>query len=379
MTSKLIHHENLSVANHETRSVLYVAHTPVSLRTIQRVHQLINSDSRISFSLTLGPDQFNDGMEEAMTAWGIPIVEFDDATRQKWDLVVFANHGGSHQFEKANKTVFISHGVGNGKLALGQDYTYGERWVLRDGQPIYSAMFEASKYGKRRAQQITPEISDRVIVVGDLETDHYLKLRQHQHLARAILGCVDEEILLISATWGEHSVLATYPDLLASAADLPPNVTVFLKAHPHNWNPDGTPRRHLARALDAAAPNVRVMPAWQSWLAAYAAADWAVYDTGSLALRFALSPRPMVATPVPDGVVTPGSPLAKLRSMTPLLRSPDLLEARNLASRVTNQAQLQNLRPLVVSKPGKASARTYCALYKLLNLEQLPSTRGEVS
>ncbi|MFI1330636.1 hypothetical protein ACH4U7_10890 [Streptomyces sp. NPDC020845] len=354
----------------KARAILYVVHNRVSLRTLRRVHRLLADDGRLSFAATLAPDRFGQGCEAEVGRWGLPLVPFDAATAEPWDLAVFGNHGGAHLFTEAGARVFVPHGVGAGKQALGQDFTYGPDFVLRSGEPIYTAMFEASEEGRERAEDITPRLAGRIRVVGDLETDEFLAVLARRATARALLGVGPEDLLvLLSATWGDAGMLAWHgPTLLKSARRLPGHVRVVLKPHPHNWDPRGRPRPHLARALAAAPETVCLVPPWQSWMGAYAAADLAVYDFGSLALRFALRPRPMVAVPAEPGAVTPGSPVDALRAMTPELAAPSLPQALELGLETGAPPGLADLAPRFVSHPGQAAPRTRGALYELLGL-----------
>ncbi|OMI36490.1 hypothetical protein [Streptomyces sparsogenes] len=363
----------------KARSVLYVVHNRVSLRTLRRVHRLLAGDGRLSFAATLAPDRFGRGCEAEADRWGLPLVPFEAAAAEPWDLALFGNHGGAHLFTRAAARVFVPHGVGAGKLALGQDFTYGPDFVLRSGKPIYTAMFEASEEGRQRAEDITPRLAGRIRVVGDLETDEFLAVLARRATARAVLGVAPEDFLvLLSATWGDAGMLAWHgPALLRSARRLPGDVRVVLKPHPHNWGPRGRPRPPLARALAAAPETVCLVPPWQSWMGAYAAADLAVYDFGSLALRFALRPRPMVAVPAGPGAVTPGSPVDALRAMTPELTEPSLPRALELASAAGVPPDLADLAPRFVSHPGQAAHRTRGALYELLDLAAPGPREGE--
>jgi hypothetical protein len=51
------------------------------------------------------------------------------AVRRAWDLALFGTLG-SEIFFTAGARVHIQHGLGAGKLAGGQDYTYGPKWAL---------------------------------------------------------------------------------------------------------------------------------------------------------------------------------------------------------------------------------------------------------
>lgn len=348
--------------------MLFVGHTRVSLRVLRRVHRLLAADPRLDLSLTLAPDRYAAGRDREALAWGLPVLPYPDCADRPWDLVLLASHGGAHLFDRAGATVFVPHGVGAGKAAEGADFTYGARFTLRDGRPIYTVMLEASEEGRRQALRTTPELAGTVEVVGELETDEFLGLARHRDTARELLGAEPEDrVLLVSATWGDGGLLGRDgPRLLASAAGLPVRVRVLLRAHPHNWDDTGRPVGHLAAALAAAPDTVRVVPPWQPWLGAYLAADLAVYDFGSLALRFALLPRPMVAVPVEAGTVTPGSRMAALRAVTPPLPEPSLPRAVEVADRVGVPAGLAALGPSITSHPGQAAARIRRVLYGLL-------------
>lgn len=347
-----------------------VAHTVVSTETVVRPYELLRDDPRLDFAITIAPDRFNTGCHEVIDSLGIPLIDFDDATSQPWDLVLVGTHGGAHLFDRAEAVVFVPHGVGAGKTAIGVDFTYGSPFVLRDGEPIYTTMLEGSEVVRDRALDMTPELADTVAVVGELETDGFLELLARRDECRAALGVhPDETLLLISATWGEHGLLARYGgELLASAGDLPARYKVALRAHPHNWTSTGEPRPALAEALAKADPRVMVIGHEDTWMTAYAAADLAVFDFGSLALRFALGPRPMIATPVAEGVVTEGSSMATLRSLVPLLPEPSLSTAVALAEQVGVPAGLPTLRHEITSYPGEAAERTAEVLYEALRL-----------
>ncbi|MEU9791393.1 hypothetical protein AB0E27_12345 [Streptomyces sparsogenes] len=155
--------------------------------------RLLAGDGRLSFAATLAPDRFGRGCEAEVGRWGLPLVPFEAAAAEPWDLALFGNHGGAHLFTRAAARVFVPHGVGAGKSALGQDFAYGPDFVLRSGKPIYTAMFEASEEGRQRAEDITPRLAGRIRVVGDLETDEFLAVLARRATARAVLGVGPED------------------------------------------------------------------------------------------------------------------------------------------------------------------------------------------
>jgi hypothetical protein len=333
---------------------------------------LLTGDDRIEFAVTRGPDDYGTGVEQAMAMLEIARLPYCAAVRRPWDLALFATHGSEVFFTRTATRVHIQHGLGAGKLVDGQDFTYGPKWSLWEGQPKYDLMLEASHEVRRRAVASCPLLRDRIEVVGDLRADQLTRAdaSRSEHRRRLGLSASDVAVLFIS-TFGPHGMLGRHGfGFVDEALRWGSPFRVMLVLHPHLW---AGRRDERHRLTDLLLPRERrrliVCGPDQDWRPVLAVADVAVIDHSSLALYWALLARPTVAVPVPSHALSLSAPIAALRAASPLAAEPAELSGAVLSSRERFDARrFAAHRGVIRSFPGQAAERTRAALYRRILL-----------
>jgi len=353
-------------------SVLLVAHTRLSFGYLLDHYRLLASDPRIRWAVTRARDDYAAGVEEMIELSDLPRIPYCVAVRRRWDVALFGTHGSEVFFAGARARVHIQHGVGAGKLVFGQDFTYGPRWTLWEGQPKYDLMLEASHHVRRQAIAGCPALIPVITVVGDLRADQLLAAASHRHAHRARLGLSPGDVaVLFMSTFGPHGLLGSGGlALIDQTLRLGGPYRPLLTAHPHVWTGRHDHRRRLAAVLaPRQCDGLLVCGPYDECAPYLAAADVAVVDHSSLGLYYALLGRPLATVPVPARLVNPAAPLTILRSAAPVVDHPSGLAA-TLAAAVHRHdpAVAARVRPAVTSFPGQAAARTRSVLYRVLGL-----------
>jgi hypothetical protein len=350
--------------------VLLVAHTKLSWQYVREAYRTLRPDPRLTFAVTQGSDEFGGGVEPTISQVGLPILPWEEAVAERWDLALFGTHGGEIFFRRAATRVHVQHGLGAGKLVAGDDFTYGRSWALWNGRLKYDLMLEASHAVERSAIAACPPLAGVIAVVGDLTADRLLASRALRDEYRAALGVQPGQVaVLFASTWGAHGLLgATGTGLLERALSLP-EYAVMLTAHPHVWQGrrGEPPTRWDRRLAPLVERGLTVCGPDEGWVPYLVAADLAVIDHGSLGLYFALLGRPTVRIPVPATEINPRSPIAVLRECSPLLRDPeDLGRVVEHARRAHDPDMVAARCGEIVSYLGEASMRIRAVLYQRL-------------
>jgi hypothetical protein len=359
------------------RRVLLAVHTLLTLRYIRRHLNILRQDQRLAFYATQGADDYSVGVAAALPRLCLPMIPFDEAAAQQWDLALFATHGGEIFFRDTACKIHIQHGIGAGKRVDGHDFTYGRPWVLWEGRPKYDLMLESSHSTMRRAVAAVPELADRVRVVGDPFADDVLHGMQHRCRFRAQLGIEQgQTAVLLMSTWGQHGLLAAHGrDLLEAALRLPRKYKILLTMHDHLWTggrDEASP--WPSRLAQLPKDQFAICGLLQDWVPHVIAADVAILDHGSLGLYYALTCKPAITAHVPEYVVVPNAPATRLRACYPLLESTAHLQ------RVVDDVQRHHDPQAVgrflgdiTSYPGQAVPRIRAVLYERLRLSPLGS------
>lgn len=213
---------------------LFVIHNAVSYYYIKRYVRVIE---RHLPDVTIGlcvdrDDQFVDAMMQ-MAHIQIPSLTLDQALAEPWDVAFFAAHGGAHRMPAETYTIHIQHGLGYGKRVLGDNYTYGSFWTMRDGRCLYDLFFEASHTEAQRVEQAFPHIAGRTSVIGSLTADDLLAARPD---ASAYGITAESRVVLLMSTWGQLSLwqhLCADPDALSLFDGWSAQDVILISLHPH--------------------------------------------------------------------------------------------------------------------------------------------------
>lgn len=203
------------------RDVLLVAHTRLSTSYIRAHYEILADDERLRLFITPASDQMNAGVDDAInqliteTNHRVTPIPFESAVRRHWDLALFGTHGSRERFGDDVACIHVQHGIGAGKQALDDDFTYGRLWAIRGtgpraGEPLYTTMLESSYVVRDRAVRRLPELADRIQVVGDVFADRLLEADSRRGEFRELLGVRDEQTaVLFISTWAPHGLMGS--------------------------------------------------------------------------------------------------------------------------------------------------------------------------
>ncbi|HEY0737205.1 MAG TPA: hypothetical protein VGD69_19970 [Herpetosiphonaceae bacterium] len=213
---------------------LFIVHNAVSYYYIKRYMDVIERhfpDARIGLCVDRN-DQFVDAMAQ-LASIPIPPLTLDEALTQPWDIAFFAAHGGAHRLPDTTCKIHIQHGLGYGKRVLGDNYTYGPVWTMRDERCIYDLFFEASHTEALRVEQAFPHLAGRLCVIGSLTADDLLATRPSP---QAYGITCESRVVLLMSTWGPTSLwqyLCTAPDSIDLFHGFTERDVILISLHPH--------------------------------------------------------------------------------------------------------------------------------------------------
>ncbi|WP_045876457.1 hypothetical protein [Pseudofrankia sp. DC12] len=377
------------MTQHQAKDVLLVAHTRLSTTYVHEYHDLLAADPRLRFWITRAPDRLDGGVTDAVAGLirdsadrgrVVHPISFEQARSQRWDLALFGTHGSRELLRDDVPCVHIQHGIGAGKTALGDDFTYGPTWSLRQGgphagEPLYEIMLESSHAVRARAVRRIPRLADRIQVVGDIVADRLLQTDARRDVYRDALGIEPGQtaVLLIS-TWGPDGLMGPTGDrgleFLKEAVRLGDRCRILLSMHPHLWfgAGDSGPELWRRRLTQFAGSGLSICGPDESWMPYLAAADVAIIDHSSLCLYFGLLNRPTIAVPVPAESINPAAPIAALRLASPLLEQPVGLKEAIATAIATFDPRLMPGRADILAHRGASVRRIVTALYPTLGL-----------
>jgi hypothetical protein len=175
-----------------------------------------------------------------------------------------------------------------------------------------------------------------------------------------------QELVLVTSTWGEHSLFGRDPDLLGRLlSELDPRrYRVAALIHPAAWFGHG--RRQLRAWLAGELASGLILPAPEDdWRALAVACDHVIGDHGSTTVYAAAIGKPVLHADLPVDELAPDSAQAHLAARAPRLHrfrpiGPQLRAAQDrweteISSRVT-------------SRPGEAHRLLRAEMYRLLGI-----------
>lgn len=355
--------KNFSTARIE-RVVLVVARNHAALNWTLPVLEALRNDQRVQvvFSIpTVSPSQWTSGLRETLQAVGAVTIAWEEAIETTFDLVIAANHLGDLERFDAPLLV-LPHGPG-----------YTRDTNRRPGGPVpngkhgvtvgLGALSQAAHLG-------VAENDRRLRVVGDPLWDQLYASRSLSDRYRLALGAsAEQQVILVTSTWGTDSLLAEHPDIpLRLALELPcDEYRVAVVLHPNIWAAHGDWQvgTWFHRASEA---GVNVLSHRSAWRAGLCAADAVIGDHGSVTYYAAMLGIPALRVPGTGDQLLPGTPLvrayralAEIDDRAPL--RPQIAEAEALPPELRRQLSRESFDQTGVSLDRHAEL-----LYELLDL-----------
>ncbi|MEV4742043.1 hypothetical protein [Streptomyces sp. NPDC049555] len=373
------------------RTVLAVIHNVTSATRLLDLLAPFEGDSRVQVLFTCtGSSAFDAGIREFVAARHLPYVPWEEAKRHKFDLAVSSSRGGElHAIDAP--LIGAPHGAGYNKY-LHRTPDTGHRtpdtghrtpeafgldaeWLTHDGELIPSAVVLSHDEQRERLRRGCPQAVPASVVAGDPCMDTLRAGLPFRDEYRAALGLLPrQKLLVLTSTWGRHSLLGADVGLVRRAlAELPQDeYRVLAAVHPNVWYGHGgwQVRAWLAPCLRAGL----LLPAPESdvWKAALPAADAFIGDHGSLTLYAAALGIPGLLGAFGHDVVADGSPMELLGAALSHVDAHEPLERqlrRAVAARAGDE-RLARIGDLVTSRPMRAAALLRRLYYTRLRLDE---------
>jgi hypothetical protein len=363
------------------RSVLIAVHTAATCHRLLDIVETVECDSRIQALFTVAPDVFNHGVEEIVKGLGGIVLPWHQATRERFDLVLAAAHGGLHELH--GPLVVLPHGAGRGKTVgpaggtrRPQVYGLEAQRLMRDGRVLAAAVVLAHERERAILRRQCPDALPVAVVAGDPCYDRLVASLDRRAAYRRAYGVEDDQTLVVvSSTWGPHGLFGYAPDLLPRLMDQLPKARFRVAAllHPGVWAAHGI-RQVSAWLRDCREAGLILPDHRDDWRAIAIAADRVIGDHGSVTAYTAALGTPLLALTAPDATRTNRRSAQYLA----LRRARRLDPARPLAAQLRTAPALDR-EPVVAaltSRPGQAHRLIRGELYRLLGLDEPGRHRG---
>jgi len=304
------------------RTVVVAVHTVVSGQRLLDVVGLVESDPEVQVVYACAPDVFRGGVDSFLYEIGALRIPWRQAAHERFDLVLAAAHGSLHELR--GPVMVLPHGAGFAKKtprsgdhdrpANHSIYGLGADHLTWDGRVIPTSIVLSHDAQRDLLARQCPEALGAALVAGDPSYDRLLASSGLRSDYRAALGVAGEQrLVVVASTWGRHSLLSRYQDLLCRLARQldPRRYRLALLAHPALWFGHGR-RQVYAWLADERAAGVLLIEPEVDWRAVAVAADFVVGDSRPGQVRAACGRSARHTGPAARGR-RPG-PVASLRS-----------------------------------------------------------------
>ena len=399
------------------RAVLAVVHTVTAINRLADILPVFDSDRRVQVIYTCPQaSAVANGVEEYLAASGALVMPWEQAIVTEFDLALSVHSSGNLHDINA-PLVILSHGIGytkystgnrkpetgnrkpetgnrkpetgnrkpetgnrkpetgNRKPETGNRSVYGlsRESLVRDGSVVASAIVLSHQEEYRRLADAVPEALDAAVVAGDPCFDRLAVSQPRRRHYREVLGARDDTtVVLVTSTWGPHSLLGRNPDLIAQLlAELTSDRHIVAAVlHPNAWFAHGPAQIRLWLG-DCLRAGLRLVPPAAGWQQAILASDVVIGDHGAVTGYGASLGRATLLASFPDHQVAAGSAMAALgrtaRRLDPAL---SFTEQFDLAIADAAADRFAEVRELATSLPGRSSSVLTKIFYDLMSLRE---------
>ncbi|HET8657709.1 MAG TPA: hypothetical protein VFM55_01770 [Micromonosporaceae bacterium] len=362
-----------------------MAHTIVTCHRLFDVVDLIETDPRVQVVFTVAPSPFNHSVPQYLERRGAHVVPWSQAIREPFDLAVAAAYYGLDHLHAP--LVMMAHGAGHGRLVrptltrgpiLEERPVYGldAQRLTNDGAVLATALL-LSHHGEREVlHRQCPAALEVAVLAGDPCFDRLVASLPWRPQYRQALGVSDDqELVVVSSTWGPDGLFGNSPTLLPwimdELVDEPFRAAALL--HPAVWAAHGI-RQVRAWTRDCREAGLLLLDPAQDWRALLVAADHLIGDHGSVTAYGAGIGRPvlhlaptrskvMAAGSAQQLVATTAARLEQRQPLIPQLRTAPPIDRDAVVAALT-------------SRPGHAHQLIRRTMYRLLGLDEPGRHRG---
>ncbi|MEU1880916.1 translation initiation factor IF-2 [Streptosporangium sp. NPDC020072] len=367
------------------RSVLAVARNMTSAGRLLDVLPMFGSDLRVrTLFTTVEGSAFDDGLDVYLRAAGARTIPWAQAVATRFDLALSASANGDlHRIDAP--LLLMPHGAGHNRL-LRTGNGYGPEvsglarsQLVRDGRVVPAAIALSHQEQLGRLARYCPEAVTVATVTGDPSFDRLVAHLPRRRRYRRALGVPDGlRLVLVSSTWGEHSLYGANGDVLPRLlAELPlDEYRVALVTHPNIPLHHGELQLRLWLARERSA-GLTVIPPERGWQAALIASDVVVGDHGSVTFYGAALGRPVLLASSGREAqeLDPSSPTAELCGVLPRLdRRRGLLEQVEEALSAHVPGAYDRVTGRTLGNLGRAGESLREVAYRLMDLAHPPGS-----
>lgn len=356
------------------RTVVVAVHTMVSAQRLFDVVGLVESDPRIQVVYTRAYDEFDGGVADFLHAAGALEIPWAQAVRERFDLGLAASYGEISRLHAP--MLVLPHGAGYGKQtpaategpsATRSVYGLGAEHLVRAGRLIASSVVLSHEAQREILVRDCPAAEGIAVVAGDPCYDRLLASLHRRDAYREAFGLTtDQRLVLVTSTWGAHSLYARDPGLphrLLRELD-PRRYRVAALIHPAAWFGHG--RRQLRAWLtDELAAGLLLPDPEDDWRTLVVAADQVIGDHGSTTVYAAAVGKPVLRIDVPADEVAPGSAQAHLVAHAQQYDATTSCEPQLSQARHDGEIAVR-----LTSRPGAAHQLLRAEMYRLLRLPE---------
>lgn len=361
------------------RTVAVVVHTMVSSQRLLDIADLVEADPEVQAVYVRGPDVFQEGVGAFLDDVGALEMPWQQATRERFDLVLAAAYGGLPELH--GPIMVLPHGAGYAKRTPrstgdGQPveravYGLGAEQLVQGGRlvPTSIVLSHEAQWGLLARQ--CPPAADIAVVAGDPSYDRLRAstgLRPEYRDALAVRP--DQQLVLVASTWGQQSLFNQRQDvlnILARQLD-PVRYRIATLIHPAAWSGHGR-RQVRAWLAGERAAGVIVIEPDVDWRAVVVAADYVIGDHGSVATYAAAIGKPVIHTGPPPDELDDLSPQAFVADHAPRYQPATPVEPQlRHAAATTPATWADDVTARLTSIPGRSHHVLREEMYRLLDL-----------
>jgi hypothetical protein len=294
--------------------------SPAAVDRLLRVFEELGT-ATVDVTFVFEPgSHFGDRVVADLTGKGARVISWEQACETEFD-VILAAHASARFAELPAPVVVLPHGAGPYRLV---ESATGDRTsptglarsqlLGPDGKPTVTRLLLPHPALLDQLRETCPEVLGRAVVVGDPVFDRMRTNRHRREEFRRALGLsCGQRLVVVSSTWGEHSLWARHPDLARRLLESLPmdEYRVAQMLHPNIWeaeSPYGI-RLCLRDELDS---RLLLIPDQSGWEAVVLAADVIIGDHGSAAVYGAALDIPYLLGADGRAELTSWSPTAQL-------------------------------------------------------------------